>query len=269
MSQGRNRVPMVTSSMMQHWLDRGRGAGHGKDYVPWHTTENFDSFGHSVKGICSLTGRKRYCFGDVEEAMRLALERRSDVEEVQENFPLLPTALTQKICMRLGWRHPVFTGPDRVLIPYTTDALVFRTSSPRRIAIGCTTRSHLFNAAKCRSILVQSVFWSLWNVPFFACTELELNADVLTSLRFLSPDPKVETPQSRDPAVIAEFRRRACESSWRAPLIEVVRRISAEMKIESTVGLSILKGLLWRGDLECDLRKGLSDQTRFAVVVRT
>lgn len=263
----RNEKPRtVSAKLMQSWLEQGRGMGSGPSYRGWHTTENTDTPSHSAREKCPFENRIRDFLSDGEEAQCYGAYRDKAVIEARENLPLA-TTLTKRICEEFGRAHPVYKGPDKVLMPFTTDLFLTRSSHPKRVALSFKLRDHLKNSKEYFSLMVERTFWALHDVPFMTATDLELTGNARKSLVFLRPDKPRDQGSPSEQELRAKFYLAACDSDWSRPLIVVVREISETLRIDSSVGLQIAKRLLWDGDLDCDLERGLDTTCRNAVWV--
>lgn len=107
---------------MLRWQKEGRGAGSGDDYQPWLKVGNVRSRGrkHRMPGI--KADRVMHLMSDLERNAVLLLERRDDVVDLREQFPL-DRERTRRIATQMGVRHPrdPMTACDIVM---TTDLLV-------------------------------------------------------------------------------------------------------------------------------------------------
>jgi len=188
--------------------------------------------------------------------------RDRNVTEVRENLRL-PIALTEKICRKLGIKHPISSGEGTPLHPFTTDIVVVRTVPPVYIAIGAKTRPKFSRWEHWRSLLVEHIAWNLLGVPYFVVTDLEVGKNRRISLQFIHPRGALPNGEwSRDEK---EFLEVARATDWSASLLEVVREISNKLGIDSAVGLEIFKRLAWAGELKVDLSRGIGEHTRNAV----
>jgi hypothetical protein len=266
MSNQHERSRIVSAKLMQSWLEQGRGMGSEKSTRGWHTTENMDAPSHSAREKCPFEGRYRDYLSEGEEGLYYGAYRDKDVVEARENV-LLSSSLTWRICKELGKPHPVYRGPDKVLMPFTTDLLISRSKSPKTVALSFKLREHLKTSREYLSLMVERAYWALHDVPFAVATDLELPKSVRESLRFLRPEQPRLQGTAAEQELRAKFYRAACKADWSKPLLVVVRDISSALHIDSDVGLQVLKRLLWDADIECDLTRSLDGTTRNAVIV--
>lgn len=253
----------ISASALQSQFDRGVGRGHGENYQPPITTENFDSLGHSGKYLCPLTQRYRHYLSDLEEGATLAALEDIEVTDARENYPLA-IGLTEAICQGLGLKHPRSKGQGKPLIPFTADLLLTRKTEPRNVAVLCKPREALRNPQERKEICVQHVYWSLHAVPIVVVTDLELTKNIHETLCFLSPQARPDRTFLKQPDV-GKLLQAARSADWSAPLLEVVRTIAAQIGIDSTRAMAICKHLMRCQALPCDYERRISDDTRNAV----
>jgi len=113
----------TTPERIEKWLQEGRGQGRGADYRPWLRIQDVPSRGlaHRIKGW--KTGRVHHFLSQFEAHFFYALEWSPQVEDIREQFPLLPLEETLDIARACGVRHP--TDPrSRHPVVMTTDFLV-------------------------------------------------------------------------------------------------------------------------------------------------
>jgi hypothetical protein len=95
---------------MHRWISQGRGQGRAADYQPWLHLRDVWSIGHAHKVPGIKISRTHHVLSDLEAACLLVLEFQQDVLDIREQFPLLPTDLTQHAAHTLRLRHPVYPG---------------------------------------------------------------------------------------------------------------------------------------------------------------
>lgn len=111
---------VATALQMRCWLREGRGCGHGVQYRPWLQVQDVLSIGHAHKVPGIKTARTYHVFSDLEALCLTVLEFQHDVVDIREQFPLLPTELTERAAERLKVRHPVYAGTSTSQV-LTTD----------------------------------------------------------------------------------------------------------------------------------------------------
>lgn len=97
-------------AQVQRWLAEGRGQGHGTTYQPWLQVRDVMSVGrsHKIPGI--KISRTHHLLSDLEAACLLVLEFQQNVIDIREQFPLLPTELSERAATSVSIRHPTYRG---------------------------------------------------------------------------------------------------------------------------------------------------------------
>jgi hypothetical protein len=257
------RTPQSKASTqaLLNMFKRGVGTGTGKTYEGLFTTENVDTASHSGKGLCDLEGRYRHWLSETEEGLLLGSFRDPFVTGARESFPLT-IAVTKRICETFAFRHIRSSGSGRPFFPYTTDLLISRSKPPLHIALSGKLRRHLRKIENYRSMMVEHVYWSLYDVPYLIATEAEFTKEVLISLRNLRPSGHLAEADLLSSPNCRSFHAAALAADWSEPLIEVVRAVSSRLRIGSDEGMTLFRRLAWAGDLEVDLHLGITPQSR-------
>src|ERR1039458_2516666 len=110
----------LTGKAIERRIAAGFGQGEGASYKPWLRISDVPS-----KGTCTIItgwrhGREHHLLSRNERNYFYCLEWQDDVEEVREQFPLLPLQRTLEIAASLGFKHPSDRGKPIVM---TTDFL--------------------------------------------------------------------------------------------------------------------------------------------------
>src|ERR1017187_8573971 len=108
----------LTGKAIERRIAAGFGQGEGASYKPWLRISDVPS-----KGTCTIItgwrhGREHHLLSRNERNYFYCLEWQDDVEEVREQFPLLPLQRTLEIAASLGFKHPSDRGKPIVM---TTD----------------------------------------------------------------------------------------------------------------------------------------------------
>ncbi len=113
-------------------LAKGIGLGSGAKFKPWESFRSEGRAGTSRirKGL--KTGRVHDLPSASHRALFMLNERRSDVLDIREGFPILQLDHTLQLCAQMGVAHPKKDGlPDPVVIDFLItrrieDELVFQ-----------------------------------------------------------------------------------------------------------------------------------------------
>jgi hypothetical protein len=111
------------------WIKEGRGQGEGVDYLPWLKIHDVASKGYATRDKGWKTNRIHHFLSDLELKYFYTLDWSPYVEDIREQYPLLPLEKTLAIAEELGIEHPKedgVSGPYKVI---TSDFfIVFRTN---------------------------------------------------------------------------------------------------------------------------------------------
>ena len=66
----------------------GYGQGHGRDYKPCKTVQNFSSIGRSHRVQGRVSKRLHHLFSDLELSTFLLLDWNQNVTDIREHYPL-------------------------------------------------------------------------------------------------------------------------------------------------------------------------------------
>jgi hypothetical protein len=105
------------------WIKEGRGSGQGVNYRPWLRIQNVSSRGYVNRVPGWKTAREHHLMSNLERDVFYALEWAPDVNDIREQFPLLPLDLTLSIAEKLGVPHPKEPGTKEPIV-MTTDFLI-------------------------------------------------------------------------------------------------------------------------------------------------
>jgi TnsA endonuclease N terminal len=97
-------------------IGKGFGQGRGAAYRPWLRVQEVPSKGRSHKVVGVKVARTHHLLSDLEAACLFALEYQRSVEDIREQFPLLPVEVTQAAAALLGVHHPRYPGTATPLV---------------------------------------------------------------------------------------------------------------------------------------------------------
>lgn len=117
------RKRTTTEATITRRIKEGYGQGKGAAYRPWLSVQDVPSQGlvHRVQGW--KTGRVHHLFSNLERDYFYVLEWSPSVQDIREQYPLLPPEETQKIAEQMGVRHPVDPKTQYPIV-MTTDFVV-------------------------------------------------------------------------------------------------------------------------------------------------
>lgn len=102
-----NQRQFDTPSAMLRRLREGCGSGTGTDYKPYTEVRDFYSRGRRLRSRSAKFKRAIHSFSNLEAGGGYLAEYLKEVQDIMEQFPLLPLAETEAIAKTLGIkRHP-------------------------------------------------------------------------------------------------------------------------------------------------------------------
>lgn|SRR5699024_7746808 len=96
------------------WIKQGRGAGSGKDYLPWLTVRDLPSSGRSHRIWGFQTQRTHHLLSDLELAAFFLFDWSPFATDIREQYPLRLED-TLDLAEQAGIRHPEFQGQVQIM----------------------------------------------------------------------------------------------------------------------------------------------------------
>lgn len=100
------RKRLTTREKIDKQIKTGIGQGVGSDYIPWIKIQDAASKGRVTRLRGIKTNRQHEFLSDMERDYFYLLEYSDIIEDIREQFPLLPLDLTEEISSELGIKHP-------------------------------------------------------------------------------------------------------------------------------------------------------------------
>src|ERR1700738_582358 len=139
---------------MRRWVREGRGSRHGIEYRPRLQVQDVLSIGHAHKVPGLKIRRTHHVFSDLEAACLTLLEFEREVLDIREQFPLLPTELTERAAATLHLSHPVYVGTRSAQVITTDFCVDTKGSDQSSVAIAITVKySHDLLDRRTRELL--------------------------------------------------------------------------------------------------------------------
>lgn len=107
-----------TDTRIEKWIKEGRGQGEGANYKPWLNIQDVASKGYATRDLGWKTNRIHHFLSNLEMQYFYTLEWSQEVEDIREQYPLLPIEKTIAIAEEIGVEHPREngkTGPYKVI----------------------------------------------------------------------------------------------------------------------------------------------------------
>lgn len=163
--------------------------GHGKgalcEYKPWLTVSMVSSQGRSHRVYSPKTKRVHHLLSDIELAVFMYLEWRTDVIDIREQYPL-DRDLTQSVATKLGIRHPTYPGTN-VPTVMTADFLVSRVRDGKEVlgAFNAKSISEANDARSMEKLEIQRVALEHMGIPHFLIFDRDLNTQVIRNINWI------------------------------------------------------------------------------------
>lgn len=178
-------MPRRKISSNANKLKKGRGEGHGKNYIPFLFTREVPSLGKASRIKGWKTGREHHFLSTLESNYFYSLEWSPVVVDIREQFPL-PLADTQAIAERLSIRHPYNnkTGEHWVA---TTDFLIdFEEDGITKLkARSIKSASDLGDARTIEKLEIERTYWHDHGVDWGIVTEVEIPKTLAGNVEWL------------------------------------------------------------------------------------
>lgn len=161
-------------------VKEGYGQGHGRDYKPCKTVQNFSSIGRSHRVQGRVSKRLHHLFSDLELSTFLLLDWNHNVTDIREHYPLDIYDLNS-ICSRFRMKK---VSVDYLPFTLSSDFLVdFGKFS---IALDTLYSKDLNKAHIIESLEIKRRYWEEeHNTPFKLITEKDIPATVLENIKWL------------------------------------------------------------------------------------
>lgn len=246
-------------AQMQRWIIQGRGAGHGIDYRPWLNVQEVMSVGrsHKIPGI--KVARTHHVFSDLEAACLLVLEFQADIVDIREQFPLLPTELTQRAAASLSICHPTYPGTSVPQV-LTSDFCVDVRSCDSAVteAAIAVKYGQALSERRVRELLaIERAANHLVGRSWILFTETTIPSTVIRNLNWLRHHtlPRGTTP--------ADLIRDFCQAIHRLnqsgrTLGSLLAAVAARLHISHAEALRLFRFVGWHQDLIIQLEVGIS-----------
>lgn len=177
MSKRRDATPAIIAS----WIARGDGQGENEHYKPFLKVRDVPSRGRSSMVLGLKSGRTHHYLSDIEYKMHILAEYDHNVEDIREQFALLPWEETQEIADSLGIRHPAYPYSRTPIVMTSDIVLTLMNKQPNRYAVVSVKPSKDIapqnpKARRCiEKLLIEKTYWNRRNTPWELVTEHDIN----------------------------------------------------------------------------------------------
>lgn len=254
------RKRLTTHAVIEKRLEEGRGQGSGFNYKPWLTVQDVSSKGRCkrIKGL--TTGRRHELLSQQEVRYFCILDWSPIVEDIREQYPLLPLSETREIAEQLGIRHPA-DPKTQELIVMTTDFYI-----AIRQGIGVSYRARtikpseaLENERNIEKFEIERQYWFKRNISWGIVTEHEIPPVLAKNIDWISKrfDEDKLTLSERE---IIQAKKLLIE--WIAqrddPLTVITADCDDKLGLVPGDSLSVVRHMLARRELLIDLNQPIN-----------
>lgn len=245
-------------------IKEGRGTGKGPEYKPWIRIQDVPSLGRSsrIKGI--KTGRQHEFLSDMERNYFYILEYSDIVEDIREQYPLLPIEDTILIADELGIEHPKNPKTGELVV-ITTDFLVTVNYNNRLYDVARTIKSKvdLLDKRISEKFEIERVYWERKGINWGAVTDEDIDKVIASNISLVHAYKDIsmidsfygiEVNELKD--LIYEFVKRIIDNS--KTMRTICKEFDDEMCLEKGSSLCIFKYLIINKIIEIDITEKIN-----------
>jgi hypothetical protein len=262
------RKRQTTQAVIEKRIEEGRGQGTGFNYKPWLTVQDVSSTGtcKRIKGL--KTGRRHELLSQHEVRYFHILDWSPIVEDIQEQYPLLPLSETLEIAEKLGIRHPTDPKTQEPIV-MTTD---FYIAIRQGMGVSYQARTvkpsdQLENERTIEKFEIERQYWLKRNISWGIVTEREFPPALAKNIDWISKrfDEDKLTLSERQ---ILQAKKLLIQ--WIAqrdePLTEITADCDDKLSLEPGDSLSIVRHMLARRELLIDLNQPINPRKRLVLL---
>lgn len=262
------RKRQTTQAVIEKRIEEGRGQGRGFNYKPWLTVQDVSSMGtcKRIKGL--TTGRRHELLSQHEVRYFYILDWSPIVEDIQEQYPLLPLSETLEIAEKLCIRHPTDPKTQEPIV-MTTD---FYIAIRQRMGVSYQARTvkpsdQLENERTIEKFEIERQYWLKRNISWGIVTEHEIPPVLAKNIDWISKrfDEDKLTLSERE---ILEAKKLLIQ--WIAqrdePLTEITADCDDKLGLEPGDSLSVVRHMLARRELLIDLNQPINPRKKLVLL---
>ncbi|MBU3098083.1 MULTISPECIES: TnsA endonuclease N-terminal domain-containing protein [Clostridium] len=252
------------SSDIDKMIKEGRGSGKGDTYKPWIKIQDVPSLGRSsrIRGI--KTGRQHELLSDMERNYFYILEYSDKVQDIREQFPLLPIEDTMIIAKELGIEHPKNPKTGEFIV-MTTDFLVSINYNNKFHEVARTIKSKddLMSKRILEKFEIEKQYWEKKGVNWGIVTDEEIDKVIANNISLvhgykdigkIDSFNDIEASELKD--LIYEFIKRIIDNH--NAMRTTCTAFDNEMCLEKGSSLCIFKYLVINKMIEIDITEKIN-----------
>lgn len=245
-------------------VKEGRGTGKGDRYKPWIKIQDVPSLGRSsrIRGI--KTGRQHELLSDMERNYFFFLEYSDKVEDIREQFPLLPIEETILIAKELGIEHPKHPETGEFIV-MTTDFLVSINYNNQFYDVARTIKSKddLMNKRILEKFEIEKQYWENKCINWGIVTEAEIDKVIANNISLVHGYKEIVTIDSFNDIKGSELRDLTYEFIKRIidnekTMRAICNEFDNEMCLERGSSLCMFKYLIINKVIQIDITEKIN-----------
>ncbi|WP_394903232.1 TnsA endonuclease N-terminal domain-containing protein [Clostridium butyricum] len=245
-------------------IKEGIGTGNGDKYKPWIKIQDVPSLGRSsrIRGI--KTGRQHELLSDMERNYFFFLEYSDTVQDIREQFPLLPIEETLLIAKELGVEHPKHPQTGEYIV-MTTDFLVSINYNNEFYEVARTIKSKedLINKRISEKFEIERQYWEKKGINWGIVTDEEIDKVIANNISLVHSYKDIGTIDSFNDIkasdlkdLIYEFMKRIIDNT--EAMRSICNQFDNEMCLEKGSSLCIFKYLIINKIIEIDITEKIN-----------
>ncbi|MCJ7689979.1 MAG: TnsA endonuclease N-terminal domain-containing protein [Clostridiaceae bacterium] len=188
-------------------IKEGRGTGKGEKYKPWIKIQDVASLGRAsrIKGI--KTGRQHEFLSDMKRNYFYFLEYSDKVQDIREQFPLLPIEETMIIAKELGIEHPKNPESGEFIV-MTTDFLVSVNYNDKLYEVARTIKSKdaLMDKRILEKFEIEKQYWEKKGINWGIVTDEEIDKSIANNISIVHGYKEIGTIDSFSDIAASELK---------------------------------------------------------------
>jgi hypothetical protein len=262
------RKRQTTQAVIEKRLKEGRGQGTGVTYKPWLTIQDVSSNG-ICKRIKGLTTERRHEFlSRLEVHYFYILDWSPVVEDIREQYPLLPLSETLEVAEQLGIRHPTDSKTQEPIV-MTTD---FYIAIRQDMGVSYQARTvkpsgELENERTIEKFEIERQYWLKRNISWGIVTEREIPPILGENIDWISGRFDEENLSLSERELL---QAKKLLLQWIAqrddPLTEITADCDDKLGLEPGDSLSVVRHMLARRELLVDLNQPINPRKKLVLL---
>jgi hypothetical protein len=250
---------VITSSMVEKWVSKGRGKGHREEYIPWVTVRDVPSKGISTRIKGWKTGRVHHFLSTLELSYFYTLEWSSIITDIRERYPL-PLEETLDIAERLNIHHPTDTKTKEPIV-MTTDFLIDLdiNQSTELKARSVLYKKNLSSNRAVEILEVERMFWYEKGIDWGIVTENEIPNNLSKNIEWIySAKDMLDAPNLTskmlyqiEPLLLEVINEG--EAPFAQAALDVDERLGLKLGTSLWIVRHLLANRLWEVDMDIEL----------------